>query len=294
MATRFECVLVDDGRGEARLRAAAEAALAVIAELDQRLSRFRGDSLLAFLEREAVERAVPLDDDMLALFTEAIDVWHASQGLFDITLGATMDALAAGHEPVEAAASLRGPGGPPPFELSGRALRLRPGVRLDLGGIAKGHAIDLALAALREQGIAQAFLHGGTSAVGALGAPPDADAWLVEVAMPAGHDASSVSQPLSPPFRMAPTGDGAAGPRLVVALRDGALAVSAPHGRVVDGQHHIIDPRSGTSARSAALAAISGPSCRACDAWTKPALILASRPPALPAECSAAIVPASS
>ena len=56
----------------------------------------------------------------------------------------------------------------------------RPGVRLDLGGIAKGYAADAALAALREHGITRALIDAGGDLV-AGDPPPGGDGWTVAV-----------------------------------------------------------------------------------------------------------------
>jgi thiamine biosynthesis lipoprotein len=127
---------------------------------------------------------------------------------------------------------------------------LRPGMRLDFGAVAKGFALDRAAAVLEEAGVRAALLHGGTSTVLALGAPPGEDAWNVAIKAP---------------------GAGAAILR-VVALERCALSVSAPHGRAFekDGAAfgHVMDPRIGAPAASAALCAVVCASAARADAWS--------------------------
>jgi thiamine biosynthesis lipoprotein len=286
MGTRFECVLIDDGRGEGALRAAGEAALAEVVDLDLHLSRFRREALPARLARQPVGAPLAVDAATAALFVEALAIWRDSGGLFDITLAEAMDGLLHGASPASDRSA--GPAHAPPLEIdrhAGTITALRS-VALDLGGIAKGHAIDVARDLLRDAGVTCAFIHGGTSAVAALGAPPGRDAWIVEVAIPA--------EALPSQREALPTGGGRIrlrtaepdGPRrgVIVALRDECLAVSAPHGRCGPLGHHIIDPRTGRPASCAALAVVAGTSCRTCDAWTKPALILGGPPPGAPSE----------
>jgi thiamine biosynthesis lipoprotein len=57
----------------------------------------------------------------------------------------------------------------------------REGVELDLGGIAKGYAVDRAAAILRESGVTSALITSGSSSICAIGAPPKQAAWRVEV-----------------------------------------------------------------------------------------------------------------
>ena len=60
----------------------------------------------------------------------------------------------------------------------------RDGVELDLGGIAKGYAVDRAGKILRASGVTSAFITSGTSSICAIGAPPGQKAWRVEVNHP--------------------------------------------------------------------------------------------------------------
>ena len=242
MGTRFELVLA--GEDERYVRAVGEAAVAEIEEQDRRLSLFRRDSLTARINRSAHHSPVKLDADTYALFAEALAVGAASDGAFDIAVARRM------RERGFHVDSMLGPeavGGAPPgriaLEATTRSLRFTaPGIAVDLGGIAKGHALDLAAKTLREAGIEAALLHGGTSTAIALGAPPGTDGW-----------------------RIAIQGEGAP----VVVLRDTALSVSAAHGRTrADGAGHVLDPRTGESAPADRVAAVLAPRARLADAWS--------------------------
>ena len=260
MGTRFELVL--DGGDEPRLRAAGEEALFEIEDADRRLSLFRRDSLLSHLARSAAARPsqwVRLDADTYALLELCRDVHRASAGAFDPTVAPLMRALGLHDERSQAPLcdleSSRARVGGDALELdpSGRRARLaRPGAHLDLGAIGKGHALDLAARALREHGVERALLHGGTSSVVALGAPPLAAAWRVRL------------------------GSGPGAP--VAALRDTSLSLSAPLGRTVAGEGgavvgHVLDPRSGRPARRFAAVAVVTPCAAAADAWSTAVLV---------------------
>lgn len=121
----------------------------------------------------------------------------------------------------------------------------KPGVMVDLGGIGKGYALDCAIELLREAGITDAFLHGGTSSVYALGAPPDTGAWRLAIE----------SHPLRPGQDKIPLA--------VVELRDHSLTVSTIWGKHFqkDGRiyGHILDPRTGQPAEAALLSAVMCP-----------------------------------
>ncbi|HEX9792600.1 MAG TPA: FAD:protein FMN transferase [Planctomycetota bacterium] len=273
MGTRFE-LLLDDAPGA---RAAAEEALACIEDEDLRLSAFRRDSLVAHLNAHA-GAACRVDDDFLALLALCLTVWEESDGAFDPALGGAMTALGfreaapAGpgggrHAPATAAA--------PPLTLDPAAgtATVSAGRALDLGAVGKGWALDRAAAALRAAGVERALLHGGTSSVLAIGAPPGAEAWTIAIRRP----------PAAP------------GPALEVELADAALGVSGGHGRVHtrygETLTHVLDPATGAPARRAALAAVVAESAALADAWSTALLVRGGPCPRAPLTW-AAVLPA--
>lgn len=257
MATRFELVLVpafaDGGAGdedEARARAAGEAALAAIERCDAEWSAFASSSFLAHLNRTAASRAVALDADQFELLAICDDVARASGGAFDPTVAPLVRALDRREELDAASAAERVGWRHVLLDREARTVRFaRPGVALDLGGIAKGHALELAKRELRAAGIRSALLHGGTSSVVAFGAPPKRPGWRVE--LEGGSDAPWVE------------------------LCDAALSVSAQHGRTLaDGSGHVLDPRLKSSVASAATVAVVHADARYAEAWSTALLVL--------------------
>ena len=228
MGTRFELVL--GGADPAALRPIAEAALEEIGACHERFNRFDDASLLSHIHRAAAAKPVPLDTDSFALFTDAVAVWRASGGAFDPTVPArSMEAVIL--DPARRTIGL-----------------MRPGVSLDLGAIAKGHALDLAARLLREHGVTSAFLHGGTSSALGIGSPPEG---IWRVALQDGQTAD---------------------------LTDAALSVSAVW---VENPHPTIDPRTGVALTGSRQVAVIGPSARLADAWSTAILVLGERPATL-------------
>ena len=252
MGTRFELVIA--GGPEAWLRTVGEAALEEIEACHSRLTRFEQDSLLAHIHREAFSHPVRLDADTFALFADALFVQKASGGAFDIDIGRAMDAWGVGDRPDAARASAS-------FVLDSQEFTirlLRPDVRFDLGGIAKGHAIDLAVRVLHENGVSCALLHGGTSSVRAIGAPPGTGGWRIRL----GRSANAHE----------------------IELCDRALSVSSPAGDQPTTDGHILDPRTGTSVQSSRLVAVAGPTTRMADAWSTALAVTGERPETLGGE----------
>lgn len=103
------------------------------------------------------------------------------------------------------------------------------GIGLDFGGIGKGYAVDRASELLRDWEINEALIHGGFSSVLALDAPSGCDGWPLTMSVPTG----------------------------------GTFAVIQAKGRVFSASgvrkgEHIIDPRTGQSARGRVAAWVSG------------------------------------
>lgn len=315
MGTRFELVL--DGLPERALRAAADAATSEIESLHRRLSAFARDSLVAHICRTAHITPVRLDAEMFGLFAEAEAVRVASGGAFDITIGRAMRraGLHAGEDerPGSGLCSHEQPTAPAApdraaarivLDESSRTIALgEPGIRLDLGAIAKGHALDIAAGVLREAGVPCALVHGGTSSAVAIGAPPGREGWMIAI----GDGGGSAGGPAEAGGTPAPLTDGAfAGgtpapltenaPLIVATLRDAALSVSAPAGRAIEGASgevitHILDPRTGEPARTAVrTAAVVSGSARTADAWSTALVVVGERPGSMPRDISTCIL----
>jgi thiamine biosynthesis lipoprotein len=150
MATRFEMVL--HGEDELGLWAAGEEALG----------------------------PVPVEPGLFRLLAEAKRVHELSGGAFDITFAPLMRCwgFAGGPRRVPSPEGLAKAREWVGMELvhfdaeNFTVLFERPGVRVDLGAIGKGFALEIAAELLRDAGVSSALLHGGTSSVCAIGSPP--------------------------------------------------------------------------------------------------------------------------
>jgi len=263
MGTRFELALAA-GRGD--LLAAGEAALEEIERLHGRFSRFAPDSLLSHINRTAWRSPVRLDRETFELFTDALDVRVRSEGAFDITVAPAMAGAGFADSAVRAGDGRLDAGG---VRLDAAAWTIAcagPHVALDLGGIAKGHALDCAARTLRAAGVTSALLHGGTSTSVAIGAPDGAAGWGIAI------------------------GDAPGAP--VVMLRDAALSVSdAGSQRTATDDGHIMDPRTGAAVRRSGRASVTGPSARLADAWSTALAVLGRLPDGFPQGFSARLLP---
>ncbi len=256
MRTDFGFVLRGPDAG--RLEAAAEEARAEVLAAERELSAFSLGSLLNKLNREAGAGPVRLPARLFELLTLCQRVHRESGGAFDPSVAPWMEAWGfrggadAGDGAAARAAAARAAVGLDGLRLDAAARTarfLRPGMQLDLGGVAKGVALDRSAEALADAGVAHFLLHGGGSTFLASGAPSGQAGWRVGVRDPRDPD------------------------RLLagVELRDRALSVSGQHGRTVvaDGARrgHVLDPSCGAPA-AGELAVATAPSAAAADAWS--------------------------
>lgn len=219
-------------------RAAGEAAMAAVIDemhrIDRTMSPHKPASELSRINRDAGRGPVPLSAEMAMLIGRAIEFSRWSDGAFDITyasVGQLYD-YRAGIAPDEAAlAAARRAIGWQQLLLDARAGTLqfgRPGMRIDLGGFAKGHAVDRCIAILRERGVAHAMVSAGgdSHVLGDRRGRP----WMIAVRDPRRED----------------------GVVAVLPLENVAISTSGDYERYFERagvrHHHLIDPRTGRSA----------------------------------------------
>lgn len=263
MATRFELVLPhgDAGLSPTGLRAAGELALAEIVAAEALLSTYRVTAQLAQINARAFREPVRVAPVVFELLRQAREGSRRTGGAFDPTVGALVRAWreipASDPHWADQLAAARESTGWRHVELNPESLTIRfqvAGVRLDLGGVGKGWALDRAVEALREAGVTRALLHGGTSSVVALGAPPNTPAWRIQLGTETSPSGGG-SEPASPasPFNQP-----------VFLLHDTSLSVSATWGRLHHDprgglQGHVIDPRTGEPVPGPRRAVVVGP-----------------------------------
>jgi FAD:protein FMN transferase len=230
--------------------AAVDAAFAAVDKVHALMSFHEPDSDVARLNREAGERAVIVHPWTFEVLNAAVDLNRRSAGAFDVTVAPVMESLGLlprqGREPTPLMS------GRDVIELSARCrVRFRKrGVRIDLGGIAKGFAVDRAVGALRERGISCGLVNAGGD-LAALGPHPQ----VVDIRDP---------------------GD----PRQLICrtqIRDEALATSGArfdlHRSDAVEETGVIDPAGGRPAAAVRGASVRAPSCLIADALTKVVMV---------------------
>lgn len=213
--------------------AAIDAVMAEMHRIDRAMSPHKPDSELSRINRLAATGPVRLSSEMFALLESALSFSALTGGAFDISyasVGHLYDYRAGIAPSTERTAQAQRAIGWRGLQLDRAARTLRfahPGMRIDLGGFAKGHAVDNAVALLRARGIAHAHVAAGgdSRVIGDRRGRP----WAIGVRHP-----RRAEQLVA-----------------VLPLVDTALSTSGDYERYFEADgvrhHHIIDPATGRS-----------------------------------------------
>ena len=141
--------------------AAIEAGFAEIERIHKVMSFHEADSDIAKMRQANAGEAVEVDADTVTVLRIAADLHHSTNGLFNIATGRQLvrdrflPRLDIGH-------LAHYNGGASDIEIAGdRHVRLHRRVLIDLGGIAKGYAVDCAVAALQSAGVPKGIVNAG-------------------------------------------------------------------------------------------------------------------------------------
>jgi thiamine biosynthesis lipoprotein len=259
MGTVLEVTL--HGASEHRARSTLEELFAGAARLDALMTGFDSQSEISRLNATAGSGPQAVDPEVAELLRRSVAYARLTRGTFDVTVGPLVklwtDAAVAKEPPSrDALARAQARVGSDAIRVhdDGRVELREAGVEVDLGGVAKGFAIDRMLPTLREHGIANALLDFGQSSTFALGRPSGATGWRLLVRGPEDADLG------------------------VVTLSDQALSVSSSFGHWVEigGRRygHVIDPRSGQPLSEPRQAVVVAQDATLAEALSKALLIL--------------------
>ena len=244
----------------AKGNAALDAVMDEMRRIDVLMSHYKPESQLSKINQRGAKEAVVVDKELFDLIKLSLHFSEITEGAFDITyasVGYLYD-YRKHIKPTEGQIEHALPG------VNWRHLILdekthsvkfaQDGMRIDLGGIAKGYAVDRGIGLLQARGVQHAVVTAGgdTRIIGdRMGRP-----WIVGIRHP--DDKSKVV--------------------LRLPLIDTAMSTSGDYERYFDENgtryHHIIDPKTGHSASKVRSATILGPTAVQTDGLSKTAFVL--------------------
>ena len=241
--------------------AAARRAIAEVARIEAKYSRYKPDSVVSRINAAAGAAPVAIDEETRALLAYADACWRESGGLFDATSGVLRRAWnfeIARVPSDEELAPILARVGWQRVEIDERGLRLAvAGMELDFGGFGKEYAVDRAALVLKEAGAESALVNlAGDLAI--LAPQPDGKPWKVGIRHPRRE-----------------------GLLATIDVASGAIATSGDYERFVEVagvRHcHVLDPRTGRSARGFQSVTVQGPSCLVAGSATTVAMLKGER-----------------
>jgi thiamine biosynthesis lipoprotein len=180
------------GRDRTFLSEVVEEVFEEVDRLDEQMSNYKPESELSAINREAAAHPVVVEPGLFHLLEISVHRSEETDGAFDITVGPLMKSWgffrgrARLPTPAEISQVLKRVGYQHlKLDAERRTIGFdEAGVDIDLGGIAKGYAVDRAVEILRSNGITSALVSSGTSSIYALGSPPGAHGWKITVRDP--------------------------------------------------------------------------------------------------------------
>ena len=258
MGTRIVVELWSDDRaaGERDI----DAVMAKMRQIDTDMSTYKPDSEISRVNAHAAQGPIKISNELFGLLETALEYSRITEGAFDITYASVgfMYDFRARHRPTEQQIDAALPAVNYRHVLLDRAAGTvrfsQPGVRIDLGGIAKGYAVDCGIEILVKRGIKHALVSaGGDSRIigDRFGKP-----WIVGIRHP-DHKEQVIAR---------------------LPLVDTAISTSGDYERYFDENgvryHHIIDPRTGHSASAVRSATVLAPTATRTDGLSKTAFVL--------------------
>ncbi|MEO8309294.1 MAG: FAD:protein FMN transferase [Pseudomonadota bacterium] len=258
MGTRcaVELWAVDHAKGEA----AMDSVFADMRRIDVLMSTYKPDSEVSRVNAGAAQAPVAISVELFNLLQTAQQYSRLSNGVFDITyasVGYLYDYRAHVHPSGQAIAAAL-----PSIDY--RQLKFdpvahtvafgKPGMRIDLGGIAKGYSVDRGIELLKAQGIGRAMVNAGgdTRVMGDRFGKP----WMIGIRHPDRKDEVVLRMP----------------------LEDAAFSTSGDYERFFDEggvrYHHILDPKTGMSPHSVRSVTIIASNATRTDGLSKTVFIL--------------------
>jgi len=239
---------------------AMEAVMVEMRRTDELMSTYKPESELSQVNAHAFERPVAVDPEIILVVERGLEMSRLSGGAFDITyasVGYLYDYRAHQH-PSEQQIAAALPGvdyRQVEVDRERHTIRfLRKGVRIDLGGIAKGYAVDRSIERLQALGVRNAMVNAGgdTRLLGDRRGKP----WIVGIRDPR-NDGRMVTR---------------------LPLADEAISTSGDYERYFEEggvrYHHILVPGTGQSAKEVRSATVLGADATLTDALSTTVFVL--------------------
>ncbi len=253
---------------EIKAQTAVKNAVTAISTIEKLMNYYSEDSQLSALNNNGYANPTEIGDELFFLINKSVEFNKLTDGAFDCTLAPVLDlwraAAKTGTKPTpEQLAAAKAKTGCEKLIIDNAARTIRfsvEGMRIDLGGIAKGYAIDKAIEAMMAAGAAGGLVDAGGD-IRCFGTPPAGQGnWIIGLQNP--HITDKQGQNVVMKF----------------AIDNMAITTSGDYYRfvVIDGEKisHIINPKKSTSAKELCSVSIIAPDATTADALSTAVTVL--------------------
>jgi len=257
MGTTFRVVLF--APDQAAATAAAQAAFDRIDQLDTMFTDYDDNSELMKLCAKAGGEPVKVSEELFDILSKCVEANQRTRGGFDCTVGPVVRLWRQARKdgvPPDAAALAKAKElvGTDKMVLNAKehtVQLLKAGMKLDLGGIGKGYAVDQALNVLKKKGFPIALVAGGGD-IGMNDPPPEKEGWTVEI-LP-------LDKTKTQPTRLL--------------LKHAGVSTSGDEEQYLETKNgkrysHIVDPKTGQALEGRSSVTVVAPNCTTSDGLSK-------------------------
>jgi thiamine biosynthesis lipoprotein len=254
MDTFVSIRVYDEDKDEKIIKKAIDNACEKMEKFEHQSSTFEDSSQVALINRYANKRTVALNEQIRDVIQTAQDFSYQTEGAFDITIAPLLRLWGFGYldenelsvPDEDQINKLVNSGDYRDIQLTPEGIRFNTDLSIDLGGIAKGYAVDLAITELEKEGITDAIVDAG------------GDLRTLCGALTKGKRNVYIRHPRKKESFIA---------RFPIDQK--AVATSGDYERYFIENtvryHHILDPRTGYPARGTVSVTVIGPTCTLCD-----------------------------
>ncbi|MBN1289366.1 MAG: FAD:protein FMN transferase [Actinobacteria bacterium] len=252
------------GLDEKAAKADVDAAVGLIKRIEALTSRFEADSDVLKINANAGRGAVVVDPIVIEMVERSAAMSGICNGAFDFTIAPVVSLWGFYNKEFRVPASGEIDSVLPLVDYrqvaadkgNNTVMLLKPGMELDLGGVAKGYAVEKVCGLLKERGVENALVNFG-GAVGAIGGRIDGEPWVIGIKDPRGGAGDIIGR---------------------LELEDGYVSSSGDYERYFekDGLRyfHIFDPGTGRQPEGVIAVTVAGPSSLEADILSTAVMVL--------------------
>lgn len=252
------------GRKEKTAKEDFNASIELIKKIESFTSRFESGSDVSKINSNAGTSPVKVEPETMVIIERATDMSRQLEGVFDLTIAPVANLWGFYDKKFRVPDSSEIENVLPLVDykqisvdkMNGTVMLIKPGMKIDLGGVAKGYAVEQVCTLLRKRGVKSALVNFG-GAVGAIGKRSDGESWVIGIKDPRGSAGDIIGE---------------------LELTDSYVSSSGDYERYFEENgkryFHIFDPRTGFNPHNVMAATVVGDTSLEADVLSTAIIVL--------------------